>query len=75
MKVIIKIGKFIDNVFEKFALASLVALVLVVTTQVMTSKLFNFVFFWSEEVTLAVACMVCLYGHCNRLSGVYSFRN
>ena len=52
MKVIIKIGKFIDNVFEKFALASLVALVLVVTTQVMTRKLFNFVFFWSEEVTL-----------------------
>ncbi len=52
MKVIIKIGKFIDNVFEKFALASLVALVFVVTTQVMTRKLFNFVFFWSEEVTL-----------------------
>ena len=52
MKVIIKIGKLIDNVFEKFALASLVALVLVVTTQVMTRKLFNFVFFWSEEITL-----------------------
>ena len=52
MRVIINIGKFIDNVFEKFALVSLIALVIVVTTQVMTRKLFNFVFFWSEEVTL-----------------------
>nr|WP_239565218.1 TRAP transporter small permease [Brevibacillus fulvus] len=31
---------------------SLVLLVLVVTTQVVTRKLFNFVFFWSEEITL-----------------------
>lgn len=52
MKAIKMIGKFIDSVFEKFALVTLVALVLVVTTQVMTRKLFNFVFFWSEEITL-----------------------
>nr|WP_263323379.1 TRAP transporter small permease [Neobacillus sp. Marseille-Q6967] len=47
-----KIILVIDSIFEKFTLVSLVALILVVTTQVMTRKLFNFVFFWSEEVTL-----------------------
>lgn len=52
MKLIKKVGIFIDSIFEKLALTSLVALVLVVTTQVATRKLFNFVFFWSEEVTL-----------------------
>jgi TRAP-type transport system small permease protein len=60
MKFIIKLGKFIDSVFEKFALVSLVALVLVVTTQVMTRKLFNFVFFWSEEVTLLLLAWFAL---------------
>jgi TRAP-type C4-dicarboxylate transport system permease small subunit len=60
MKLIIKIGKFIDNVFEKFALFFLVALVAVVTTQVMTRKLFNFVFFWSEEVTLLLLAWFAL---------------
>lgn len=60
MKFIIKIGKCIDSVFEKFALVSLVALVLVVTTQVMTRKLFNFVFFWSEEVTLLLLAWFAL---------------
>lgn len=52
MKFIKKAGLWIDTIFEKAALLSLVALILVVTTQVMTRKLFNFVFFWSEEVTL-----------------------
>lgn len=47
-----KIGLFIDSIFEKMTLLSLVALIFIVTTQVMTRKLFNFVFFWSEEVTL-----------------------
>jgi TRAP-type transport system small permease protein len=60
MKLIIQIGKFIDNVFEKVALISLVALVVVVTTQVMTRKLFNFVFFWSEEVTLLLLAWFAL---------------
>lgn len=60
MKFIIKIGKFIDSVFEKFALVSLVGLVLIVTTQVMTRKLFNFVFFWSEEVTLLLLAWFAL---------------
>lgn len=47
-----KVCQAIDSIFEKFTLLSLVALILVVTTQVMTRKLFNFVFFWSEEITL-----------------------
>lgn len=52
MNFIKKAGLWIDSIFEKAALLSLVALIFVVTTQVMTLKLFNFVFFWSEEVTL-----------------------
>ncbi|MCM3790892.1 TRAP transporter small permease [Domibacillus indicus] len=52
MNFIKKAGLWIDSIFEKAALLSLVALIFVVTMQVMTRKLFNFVFFWSEEVTL-----------------------
>jgi TRAP-type C4-dicarboxylate transport system permease small subunit len=52
MKFIKKAGLLIDSAFEKLTLLLLVALILVVTTQVMTRKLLNFVFFWSEEVTL-----------------------
>ncbi|NYE08598.1 TRAP-type C4-dicarboxylate transport system permease small subunit [Bacillus niacini] len=52
MDYIKKVFKVIDSIFEKFTLLFLVALIFVVTTQVMTRKLFNFVFFWSEEITL-----------------------
>lgn len=52
MDFIKKLFKVIDSIFEKFTLLFLVALIFVVTTQVMTRKLFNFVFFWSEEITL-----------------------
>jgi TRAP-type transport system small permease protein len=52
MKFIKKAGLLIDSIFENFTLISLVGLIFVVTTQVMTRKLFNFVFFWSEEITL-----------------------
>jgi TRAP-type transport system small permease protein len=52
LKFIKKVGLFIDSVFENFTLLALIALIFVVTTQVFTRKLFNFVFFWSEEVTL-----------------------
>ncbi|MEH6953747.1 TRAP transporter small permease [Neobacillus drentensis] len=55
MNVIKRVGLVIDTIFEKFtliALIALIALIFVVTTQVFTRKLFNFVFFWSEEVTL-----------------------
>jgi TRAP-type transport system small permease protein len=52
MKYIKKAGLLIDSIFENFTLISLLGLIFVVTTQVMTRKLFNFVFFWSEEITL-----------------------
>lgn len=42
----------IDSIFESIALTGLLALVFIVTMQVLTRKLFNFVFFWSEEITL-----------------------
>ena len=48
-------GRFfirIDKTIEAFSIVLMVAMVLIVFTQVMTRKLFNFVFFWSEEVTL-----------------------
>lgn len=52
MEFIKKFFKAIDSIFEKFTLVALVSLIFIVTTQVMTRKLFNFVFFWSEEITL-----------------------
>ncbi len=42
----------IDRVVEGCAIGMLVTMILVVFVQVMTRKLFRFVFFWSEEVTL-----------------------
>ena len=52
MKILRKIILGIDTFFENIALVALASMILVVTLQVMTRKLFNFVFFWSEEVTL-----------------------
>ena len=54
MEYIKKFFKAIDSIFEKFTLVALVSLIFIVTTQVMTRKLFNFVFFWSEEITLVL---------------------
>jgi len=42
----------IDKMIEAFSIVLMVSMVAIVFTQVMTRKLFNFVFFWSEEVTL-----------------------
>ena len=42
----------LDKSIEVFAILLIVTMVLIVFAQVMTRKLFNFVFFWSEEVTL-----------------------
>ena len=42
----------IDTFFERFAITALVGMILIVTMQVFTRKMFNFVFFWSEEITL-----------------------
>lgn len=41
-----------DTCFEAFAITALTAMTLIVTLQIFTRKLANFVFFWSEEVTL-----------------------
>lgn len=42
----------IDSLFENFALIAIASMAIIVAVQVITRKLFNFVFFWSEEVTL-----------------------
>lgn len=42
----------VDHFFESFAKIGLLSMILIVTMQVITRKLFNFVFFWSEEMTL-----------------------
>lgn len=52
MKLIKKLYSIMDNIFENFTLLSLVLLVFIVTMQVITRYFFNFVFFWSEEITL-----------------------
>ncbi|MGG1552796.1 MULTISPECIES: TRAP transporter small permease [Paenibacillus] len=52
MKTLKRIALGIDSVFENFALLALTSMTIIVTIQVITRKLFNFVFFWSEEVTL-----------------------
>lgn len=52
MKALSRIALVIDSIFESMALIGLTSMILIVVTQVVTRKLFNFVFFWSEEVTL-----------------------
>ncbi|MDF2959356.1 MAG: Tripartite ATP-independent periplasmic transporter, DctQ component [Paenibacillus sp.] len=52
MKALKRIALSIDSFFESFSMLALLAMILIVTVQVMTRKLFNFVLFWSEEVTL-----------------------
>ncbi|MCR8633823.1 MULTISPECIES: TRAP transporter small permease [Paenibacillus] len=52
MKALKRIALSIDSFFENFSMLALLAMILIVTVQVMTRKLFNFVLFWSEEVTL-----------------------
>ncbi|MBD0379016.1 TRAP transporter small permease [Paenibacillus sedimenti] len=52
MKALRKIALGIDSFIESAALIGLLSMIIIVTMQVMTRKLFDFVFFWSEEVTL-----------------------
>lgn len=42
----------VDSLLENVALIALLSMILIVVMQVFTRKLLNFVFFWSEEVTL-----------------------
>ncbi len=50
-----RIALKIDTLFETGAILALLGVIIVMAVQVMTRKLFNFVFFWSEE-----AILVCL---------------
>jgi TRAP-type C4-dicarboxylate transport system permease small subunit len=43
---------WIDRAIEVFAVSMVALMTLIVTLQVVTRKVFNFVFFWSEEITL-----------------------
>lgn len=52
MKTLKRIALWIDSLFENFALIALASMTIIVTIQVITRKLFNHVFYWSEEVTL-----------------------
>ncbi|MDF2936016.1 MAG: Tripartite ATP-independent periplasmic transporter, DctQ component [Paenibacillaceae bacterium] len=52
MKQIKRIALYLDFFFESLAKMGLLSMILIVTLQVFTRKLFNFVFFWSEEMTL-----------------------
>ncbi len=52
MNLIKKVYSFIDQLFERVTLLSLILLVFIVTLQVFTRYFLNFVYFWSEEITL-----------------------
>lgn len=42
----------VDRAIETFAVSAVALMTIIVTLQVFTRKVFNFVFFWSEEITL-----------------------
>nr|WP_311764978.1 TRAP transporter small permease [Paenibacillus agricola] len=52
LKRISRVFLAIDSALEAFSLMALLTMIIIVTIQVITRKLFNFVFFWSEEITL-----------------------
>ncbi|HWQ62691.1 MAG TPA: TRAP transporter small permease [Negativicutes bacterium] len=51
-----KIALKIDTAFETISILFLLGVIIVMAVQVVTRKLFNFVFFWSEEAILL--CLV-----------------
>jgi TRAP-type C4-dicarboxylate transport system permease small subunit len=53
---------FVDRIVENFAIYSLMAMTLIVTMQVLTRKLLNFVFFWSEEITILLLIWFAILG-------------
>ena len=53
---------FFDSCVEWVCLISMLTMVIVVSIQVVTRKLFNFVFFWSEEVTLLLLAWFAFMG-------------
>ena len=52
----------IDSMVESFCLLSILTMVIIVSIQVVTRKVFNFVFFWSEEVTLLLLAWFSFMG-------------
>lgn len=62
LKTIKKIALTLDSIFEWICLTALTLMTLIVTLQVITRKLFNFVFFWSEEVTLLLMVWFAFMG-------------
>jgi len=52
----------VDSFVESFCLLSMLTMVIIVSVQVVTRKLFNFVFFWSEEVTLLLLAWFAFMG-------------
>lgn len=62
METLKRIALRIDTIFESIALIGLASMIIVVTMQVLTRKLFNFVFFWSEEVTLLLLVWFAFMG-------------
>lgn len=57
-----KLALAIDTFLERFAILALLSMILIVTMQVVTRKLFNFVFFWSEEITILLLVWFALMG-------------
>jgi len=47
-----RLALWFDTLFETLAVSALTLMTLIVTIQVITRKVFNFVFMWSEEITL-----------------------
>ncbi|HAK74314.1 MAG TPA: TRAP transporter small permease [Sporomusaceae bacterium] len=62
MQMLRKFVLAVDNWLETFALLALLSMIFIVTMQVVTRKLFNFVFFWSEEVTLLLLVWFAFMG-------------
>jgi len=62
MKLLRRIILAIDTIAETFALTSLLSMIIIVSVQVLTRKAFNFVFFWSEEVTLLLLVWFAFMG-------------
>lgn len=62
MKLLRRIVLAIDTGLETFALTSLLTMIIIVSVQVLTRKVFNFVFFWSEEVTLLLLVWFAFMG-------------
>lgn len=52
----------LDKAIEAFAVSSVALMTIIVTLQVITRKVFNFVFFWSEEVTLLLLLWFAFLG-------------